>query len=211
MIKIIIADDHAILVEGLLEILAKNSNYHIVGTASNGLEVLKLLARKKADLIIMDINMPKMDGLETTHEVTKKYADTKVLVMSMYNNREYIKSAIKSGASGYILKNTSPKELDLAINSINEGGSYFSQEVSMMMASSMRKDQVFSDEDVKLSPHETELLKLLSEGLTSDEISVVMKTSPHTIRSYRRNLLHKFQVKNVTQLMVVAMKGGYVD
>ncbi len=208
-IKIVIADDHTILVDGMVQLLEKNNNYEIVGTANNGQEVIDILKRRPADIIIMDINMPIMDGIEATQIVSDHFEPTKVLIMSMHNKEGYIENAIKAGASGYILKNTNNEELHEAIASVLEGGSYFSQDVSSRMATSMRG--ITKEKDVVLiSPKEKLLLKLLSEGYTSDEISDKMETSSHTIKAYRRNLIIKFKVKNVTQLIAVALKDGYI-
>jgi len=208
-IQIVIADDHTILVDGIVQLLNKNPAYHIVATAINGEEVIDIVKKHPIDIVIMDINMPKMDGIEATQIISEHFSSTKVLIMSMHNKEGYIQNAIKAGASGYILKNTTPEEMDEAILRVVEGGSYFSQDVSNLMAISMRgvtKDTVI----IKLSRQEKQLLKLLSEGYTSDEISVKMETSSHTIRGYRRNLLVKFEAKNVTQLITMAIKNGFL-
>lgn len=211
MINIVVADDHAILVEGMVELLSKNPNYNIVGTAANGQEAVDLVKKHKIDLVLMDINMPILDGIEATKKIVKMKKGVKILVLSMYNRSDYIRSAVGAGAAGYILKNTSPKELDLAIDNVMSGNGYFSLEVSSEMAKAMTDKKEKKKPKVKLSPHEKQLLQLISEGLTSDEISIVMRTSTHTIRSYRRNLLAKFKVKNVSQLMVLAIREQYID
>lgn len=208
-IYIAVADDHTILVDGIVQILNANPKYHVVGTANNGQEVVDIVKKERVDVIIMDINMPIMDGIDATEIISENYEDTKVLIMSMHNKAGYIQNAIKAGASGYILKNTSPDELEEAISRVLEGGSYFSQDVSTLMAMSMR-GVTEKEVTIKLSRQEKLLLRLLSEGHTSDEISERMKTSVHTISSYRRNLLIKFDAKNVTQLIALAIKDGFL-
>ncbi len=208
-IHIVVADDHTILADGVVQILGAIPKFHIVGTAINGQEAIDIVKKTRVDIIIMDINMPIMDGIDATEIISENYEETKVLIMSMYNKLGYIQNAIKAGASGYILKNTSPDELEKAINSVLEGGSYFSQDVSNLMALSMR-GITEKEVSVKLSRHEKSLLKLLSEGKTSEEIAANMKISVHTISSYRRNLLIKFNAKNVTQLIALAIKSGFV-
>lgn len=208
-IFIVVVDDHTILVDGIVQILNANPKYHVVGTAGNGQEVIDIVKKERVDIIIMDINMPIMDGIDATEIISENFDQTKILIMSMHNKAGYIQNAIKAGASGYILKNTSPDELEEAIDRVLEGGSYFSQDVSTLMAMSMRgvtEEKV----TVKLSRQEKLLLRLLSEGHTSEEIADKMETSVHTISSYRRNLLIKFDAKNVTQLIALAIKDGFL-
>jgi len=209
-IYLVVADDHNILVDGLVQIFSANPKYHIVGTANNGQEAVDIVRKERVDIVIMDINMPIMDGIDATEIITENFEHTKVLIMSMYNKAGYIQNAIKAGASGYILKNTSPNELEEAIDRVLEGGSYFSQDVSTRMAMSMREVTKEKKVKIKLSRQEKLLLRLLSEGCTSEEISDQMKTSVHTISSYRRNLLIKFEAKNVTQLIALALKNGFI-
>jgi DNA-binding NarL/FixJ family response regulator len=206
---IVVADDHTILVDGIVQILRAISKYHVVATAHNGQEVIDILKKERVDLIIMDINMPIMDGIDATEIISERFEETKVLIMSMHNKAGYIQNAIKAGASGYILKNTSPDELEEAIGRVMEGGSYFSQDVSNLMAMSM-KGLTEKKKVIKLSRQEKLLLRLLSEGETSEHISDRMDTSVHTISSYRRNLLIKFDAKNVTHLVSLAIKEGFL-
>ncbi len=209
-IYLAVADDHTILVDGIVQIFNKNPKYHIVGTANNGQEAIDIVRRGRVDVIIMDINMPVMDGIDATEIISENFEETKVLIMSMHNKAGYIQNAIKAGASGYILKNTSPDELEEAIVRVLEGGSYFSQDVSTLMAMSMRGITDEKKEIIKLSRQEKLMLRLLSEGYTSEEISERMETSVHTISSYRRNMLIKFDAKNVTQLIALAIKEGFI-
>ena len=209
-IYIVVADDHTILVDGVVQILQANPKYHVVGTANNGQEAIDIVKKGRVDIIIMDINMPVMDGIDATEIISETFEKTKVLIMSMHNKAGYIQNAIKAGASGYILKNTTPDELEEAIDRVLEGGSYFSQDVSNLMALSMR-GLADKKTEIKLSRQEKLLLRLLSEGSTSEEISDSMETSIHTISSYRRNLLIKFDAKNVTQLIAMAIKDGFIE
>lgn len=208
VIHIIIADDHTILADGIKTLLSKNKRFNVIGTASDGEEVLTLLKMHEVDIVIMDINMPKMDGIEATQIISEHFQDTKVLIMSMHNKEGYIQNALEAGADGYILKNTSQEEMERAIDRVMNGGSYFSQDVSTSMAMKMRRKT--DEEEIKLSKVEKQVLQLLSEGFTSDEISAKMTTSSNTISSYRRNMLLKFKAKNVTQLIAIALKKGYI-
>ena len=207
-INIVIADDHTILADGIANLLNKNERFHVVGTAENGEKVISFLKVNRVDIVILDINMPVMDGIETTQIIYKHFPKTKVLIMSMHNKEGYIQNALDAGADGYILKNTSYEEMVRAIDRVVSGESYFSQDVSSSMAMKMRRKT--TEEVIKLSKIEKQLLTMLSEGKTSDEISATMATSSHTISSYRRNMLVKFNAKNVTQLIAIALKKGYI-
>ena len=208
-IRIIIADDHTILADGIENMLTKNGTFEVVGKARNGEEVIALIKKHPTDVIIMDINMPIMDGIEATRIVKEQFPAVKVLIMSMHDKEGYIQNALEAGADGYILKNTSQDEVEQALHRIMEGGNYFSQDVSSRMAMKMMK-KTEEEKIIKLSRVEKQLLSLLSEGKTSDEISVALGSSSHTIRSYRRNLMVKFNATNVTQLIALAIKKGYI-
>lgn len=209
-IKVIVADDHTILADGIENMLNKKGAFEVVAKATNGEEVIKLLKMHRIDVVIMDINMPVMDGLEATRVVKEHFPEVKVLIMSMHDKEGYIQNALEAGADGYILKNTSQDEMERALIRISDGGNYFSQDVSTKMAMKMVK-KTEEEKIIKLSRVEKQVLSLLSEGKTSDEISVTLGTSSHTIRSYRRNLMVKFNAKNVTQLIAMAIKKGYIS
>lgn len=209
-IRVVIADDHTILADGIENMLTKNGTFEVVGKAVNGEEVIKLLKMHPVDVVVMDINMPVMDGIEATRVVKEHFKEVKVLIMSMHDKEGYIQNALEAGADGYILKNTSQDEMEHAIIRITEGGNYFSQDVSSRMAMKML-NKTEEEKIIKLSRLEKQVLSLLSDGKTSDEISVNLGTSSHTIRSYRRNLMVKFNAKNVTQLIAMAIKKGYIS
>ncbi len=208
-IKIIIADDHEILANGIASMLSKNSEFEICGTATNGREVMDMLKSKKVDLVILDMNMPKLNGIETTIEIKDKFPEVKVLILSMFDREGYIQNALDVGVDGYVLKNVNEREIDSAIYRIMSGKTYFSQDVMEKMANKMR---VYGETEggVKLSDIERKILQCISEGDTSDEIAVKLETSTHSIMSYRKMLLQKFEAKNVSHLIKVAFERGYL-
>jgi DNA-binding NarL/FixJ family response regulator len=208
MTKIILADDHQMIREGMSALLSDVDNIEIVATASNGKEVLEYLKKESANLVLMDINMPELDGLQTTKKISKQYPKVKVLILSMHNKEGYIKNAIEVGASGYILKNTGKKELLLAIDHINTGGTYFSQDVTNTLVNNMRAGH---SDGVTLTTKEKAVLELLSDGFTTVEIAEKVVASQHTIETYRRNLLLKFEAKNVSELIKISMKEGFIS
>ncbi len=208
-IKIIIADDHEILANGIASMLSKNSEFEICGTATNGREVMNMLKVKKVDLVILDMNMPELNGIETTIELKEKHPEVKVLILSMFDREGYIQNALDVGVDGYVLKNVNEREIDSAIYRIMAGKTYFSQDVMEKMANKMR---VYGETEggVKLSDIERKILQCISEGDTSDEIAVKLDTSTHSIMSYRKMLLQKFEAKNVSHLIKVAFERGYL-
>ena len=207
MTKIILVDDHQMIREGLSALLSDIDDIEIVKMASGGKEVLHYLKNNEADLVLMDINMPKMDGIQATEAIKKKHKSVKVLILSMHNKEGFVKNAIKVGADGYILKNTGKKELLLAIDYITNGKTYFSQEVTKTLISNMRVGQ---PQGIILSKKEKEVLELLSDGNTTIEIADKLVLSQYTIETYRRNLLLKFEVKNVSELIKISMRQGFI-
>ena len=209
-ISVVIVEDHELMRDGIRSSIEADQRFEVVGEAADGEEAVELVNRLCPDVVIMDINMPVMDGLEATRVVKEHFPEVKVLIMSMHDKEGYIQNALEAGADGYILKNTSQDEMERALIRISEGGNYFSQDVSTKMAMKMVK-KTEEEKIIKLSRVEKQVLSLLSEGKTSDEISVTLGTSSHTIRSYRRNLMVKFNAKNVTQLIAMAIKKGYIS
>lgn len=206
--KIIIAEDELTLCNALAEVLG-NRDFKIIGNAQNGLEVIKLLKTKRADLILMDIQMPKMDGIEATEFISKNYPTVKVLMLSTYNKEAYVQQAIEVGAKGYILKNTDPNDIAIAIKTIIEGGNYFSQGIYNKLAKKINSTK--NEELIRLSNKEKQILHLLSKGFTSDEVSVKMSINEHTVKSYRRNMFIKFNAKNVAHLIGLSFNQGHLD
>ncbi|WKK79729.1 response regulator transcription factor [Marivirga arenosa] len=208
-IKILIADDHEILASGMSSILSAKEELSIVGTVSNGKEVLDFLAKNPVDVVIMDLNMPVLNGIEATEEIKKKFPETKILILSMFDREGYIQNALDVGVDGYVLKNVSETEILSAVKRLMEGKTYFSQDVMAKMAMKMR---VYGESDggVKLTDTERKILQLLSEGDTSGEISDKLDLSPNTITSYRKLLLQKFEAKNVSHMVKMAYEKGYL-
>lgn len=208
MTQLIIADDHKMIAEGIASLLHDVPDINIVYTAANGEEVISFLNNNEADLVLMDINMPKMDGLQTTEVIKERFEKVKVLIISMHNKEGYVKGAVEAGADGYILKNTGKKELLLAMEYIMDGKTYYAQEVTQTLVKKMRLTG--ETEGIDLSDREKEILELLSDGLTSSEIADKIALGISTVQTYRRNLLHKFEAKNVSELIKKSVSEGYV-
>lgn len=208
-IKLLIADDHEILASGMSSILSKNKELSILGTVSNGQEVLDYLAKNEVNVVIMDLNMPILNGIEATEIIKKNFPATKVLILSMFDREGYIQNALDVGVDGYVLKNVNEDEIVTAVKRIMEGKTYFSQDVTAKMAMKMR---VYGESEggVKLTDTERKILQYLSEGDTSGEISDKLDLASNTIASYRKLLLQKFEAKNVSHMVKMAYEKGYL-
>ncbi|WKV10870.1 response regulator transcription factor [Marivirga harenae] len=208
-IKLLIADDHEILASGMSSILSKKEELEILGTVSNGQEVLDYLAKNEVDVVIMDLNMPVLNGIEATEIIKKNFPKTKVLILSMFDREGYIQNALDVGVDGYVLKNVSEEEIVSAVRRIMEGKTYFSQDVMAKMAMKMR---VYGESEggIKLTDTERKILQYLSEGDTSGEISEKLDLASNTISSYRKLLLQKFEAKNVSHMVKMAYEKGYL-
>lgn len=210
-IKIILAEDQQVVLEGLASLLKDVEGIEVVGMAQNGHQALQLLKEQKADVAVLDISMPVLDGLETTAKIKTQYPDMKVLILTMYNREEYIKSIIASGASGYILKNKSGNELFKAIRAVHEGEEYFTDSVRDVLIKSMRSQPTTSP-DPKLTTREKEVLRLIGEGLTTRQMSKKLFIAPSTIETHRRNLITKLGVKGSSKgLMKYAIENGFLE
>lgn len=209
MIQIIIADDHQMFIDGLKLIIRSFENIEVSGEALNGDDLLELLDSKKADIVILDINMPGKDGIETAKEIRKKYPGIKILIVSMHKQREFIRQLVAAGVSGYILKNTGAKELQQAIRVINEGGEFFGGEITKEILQSMRNHS--SQREIpSFSKREMEVLRLLNEECTTQQIADKLFISFHTVESHRKNMLMKAGVKNTAGLIRYGINMGLI-
>jgi DNA-binding NarL/FixJ family response regulator len=207
MIRLVLADDHQMFVDGLKSLLEDESDLCVVGEAKNGYEVLELCDREPVDIVILDINMPGMDGIQTSRELSKRHPGVKILGLSMYNDRDYISDILKAGALGYVLKNTGKDSLLKAIYTLHEGSTYLSDEVSKTLLSSFLKaapDQQSAEE--KLSDREREVLECIASGFTTHEIGEKLFISKNTVETHRKNLLYKLKARNTAELVNKAYK-----
>jgi DNA-binding NarL/FixJ family response regulator len=201
MIRILIADDHQMFIDGLRSLLEGSDDIAVVGEASNGLKVVEICDRQEVDIVIMDINMPEMDGIQATRELLKRHPSIKVLGLSMYNDREYISDILKAGACGYILKNTGKETLLNAIRTVQSGGNYLGEEVSKTLLNSFMKNPSTGESIEKLSDREKEVLACIATGLTTHEIADQLFISKNTVETHRKNLLYKLKARNTAELV----------
>jgi DNA-binding NarL/FixJ family response regulator len=198
-IKIIIADDHKMLRKAWNLLISQIPNVTIIGEASNGAEVLELLSKNHANIVLMDVDMPLMDGFETARIIKEKYPWSKIIVLTMLNDNLSVKKLLKVGIAGYVTKNSSNEELIQAIQIVEGGGKYLCSEVQNILL-----DKVSDHEVEKLTNREKEIIKHISDGLSSREISEKLFLSIKTIESHRGNIYKKLKVKNVAELISFA-------
>lgn len=202
-IHIIVADDHRMVRKAWELLLSENKEYKVVGQAANGAEVLQLLQEIKADIVLMDLDMPVMNGIEATVKIRNCFPWVKVIALTMQKDRAYIKRFFASGASGFLTKNASEGELLEAVQEVLAGKRYISKEVSEVLSNSLlepvSKEQ--KQHFQALSERELEIIKLISSGSTTSQIAGLLLISVKTVESHRSNIFKKLQVKNVAQLV----------
>ena len=202
MIRVFIVDDHPVVIEGIHSLLQNEKDIAWMGQAMNAQSCLGFFVNNTADVVLMDINMPGMDGMELCAVMKEKYPGIMILGLSSFNQGLYIKKMVGNGASGYIIKNSSKEELIKAIHAVHEGHIYFSGEVGM----AFREYQKSSEIDVPvLTSREKEILGLIAEGYTNPKIAEKIFLSPFTVDSHRKNLLAKLGVKNTASLIRLAV------
>ncbi|MDX1590546.1 MAG: response regulator transcription factor [Balneolaceae bacterium] len=212
-IKVLLADDHKIVKDGIKLMLEPQTGIDVVLTAENGKEVLEKLKKEHVDLIIMDINMPEMDGIETTRKVMEKYPDIKVLALTMSNDDLHIRQMIQAGASGYIMKSAGRGELKEAIHTIMDGNHYFSDEAteSIMKDLIKGKGKSTSTDPINITDRELEILELIVQEYTNQEIAEKLFISSRTVDAHRRNLLQKTGARNTAGLVKFAFQHNLVS
>jgi len=212
-ITVLIADDHKILRKGLTAILAHEDDIDIVAEATNGREAVEASQLLKPDVVLLDIAMPEMSGLLATSAIVKSNQKTKVLILSMHLSETFITEALRSGASGYILKDCATDELITAIKSVTRGGTYLSPKVANLVVKQFINTSDNSVEGVfgVLSPRELEILQLISEGKTTKRISEILILSPKTIDSHRANISRKLDLHDIPSLVKYAIRAGICE
>ena len=210
MIKIIVTDDHKMFRESLVNILTTKKIAEVIGEAGNGNELLELLKTKKPDLVLMDIAMPYMDGVEATEKALEMSPGLKILVLSGFDDDKYYFSMVEAGVKGFVLKNTGLTELTNAINEVSQNNSWFSaellQKLLVKINTSQKKKNV-----VELSERESEVLKLICESLTNEQIAEKLHISFETVKWHRNNIMSKTGCSNTAGLVIYAIKNKLIE
>jgi DNA-binding NarL/FixJ family response regulator len=195
-IKVLVADDHQLMIDGIKTVLQDVPEIQITEEANNGLEVLSRVKHNPVDVVLLDINMPQMDGLDCCRILTKTYPEIKVVVLSQFSEKRFVKRMIKYGASGYVLKDTSKDELITAIKKVHGGGTYFSDKLSISLLQNEISGSGYDPLFPKLTSREKEVLKFICDEYSSQEIAERFNLSFHTVETHRANLMVKAGVKN---------------
>jgi DNA-binding NarL/FixJ family response regulator len=203
-LKVLLVDDHQMLIDGIKSLLRKEKHIAFCGECHDGIEALNFIEQNEVDLIITDINMPNMGGIELTQKVKKKFPTIKVLVLSMYNDKAIISEIIASEAEGYILKNTGKEELINAIEKITNNGTYYCNEVISVLMQNIKKEKTIEHVEHQLTPREIEIIKLITEEFTTNEIAEKLFISPRTVDTHRKNILEKTKSKTIVGLIKFA-------
>ncbi len=211
-IKILVADDHQIIIDGLKLLLSQKEGVEVVAEAHHGEEVVRTVKNlDELDLVILDINMPEKDGITVAKELKTEFPEVKILIMSTYNQPEFIKNLIATGVDGYLLKNSGRAELFLAIDTLMRGEPYYSKEITKTVIKSFQKSKVFdSPLDIEVSEREKDVIRLIAEGLNTAEIADKLFVSTHTIDSHRKNILSKLEVKNSAGVIRFGIQTGII-
>lgn len=210
MIKIIITDDHPIVRKGLKEILAETKDIFSVDEAGNGWEVLEKVGKTDYDVVVLDLSMPGMSGLEVLKQLKKKKSSIPILVLSRHPEEQYAVRVLKAGADGYLTKESAPNELALAIQKIARGGKYISASLADQLASYI-KDESGKKPHERLSDREFQVMSMLASGKTVGEIAREMALSVNTISTYRLRILEKMKLSNNAQIMHYALNEKLID
>lgn len=205
MIKLLIADDHDLFRSGVKALLSRNENLEVVGEANNGTQLLELAAKLYPDVILADISMPEMNGLDAIKELKKIDPGVKVILLTMHEDGEYIVKGVKNGASGYLLKNADEEELVMAIKTVAKGGRYFNSKISELMMEKLSSGEPDPDDYKNLTPREKEILALVAEGLSTKLIADKLYISARTVETHRVNMMKKMEVSNTAELVKKAM------
>ncbi len=212
--RIVIAEDQTLVRQGLKSLLAEGDQYEVVGEAEDGLEAIRSVARLKPDLVLLDLAMPKMNGISAIKEIKQQQPETKIVAITFHTSDEYILAAFESGADGYCLKNDTHANLLLALKRVMAGKRYVSPEVSdKMLNGYMAGSRALKAESAweTLTQRELEILKLVGEGYTSPEIADYLCISPKTVDKHRSNIMRKLDLHSAAALTAYALEKGLID
>lgn len=214
-IKIFIVDDHDMFRDGIKLLLSSNDHFEVIAEAKNGKEFVEMIPNYKPDIVLMDIAMPEMDGIEATRKAREKFTDLKVLALTMFGDEKYYYQMIQTGIKGFVLKSSGISELQKAINEVTKGGSFFSNELLYKLVANLNpkagKDDTNGQASDKLSKREIEVLKEIAQGLTNEDISDKLNISTTTVRTHRANLLSKTNCNNTASLVMYAIKNKLIE
>jgi RNA polymerase sigma factor (sigma-70 family) len=213
-IRVLVADDHAIIREGLQVMLGNQPDMEVVGIAVNGREAIRLVDVHEPDVAVMDLSMPELNGIEAIQQMSPRHPHLQIVVLSIHETKPYVYRALKAGAMGYLIKETAGLEVVDAVRAVQRGERYLSQRIAdLLTTESFQKLEALIEVSPleALSPREREILQLVAEGKTSQEIGERLSISPKTVDTYRSRLMHKIGVEDVASLVKFAIQHGVIS
>jgi two-component system response regulator NreC len=213
-IRIVLADDHTIIRSGLRLLLEQQPDFKVVAEAADGRQAAQLVAKHRPDVVILDIGMPQLNGIEATRQIVAQESHPNVVILSMHSDESYVLRALKAGARAYILKNAAEADLIRAVQAVSEGKSFFSPVISKMLLEDyvrQVRDKEVEDSYDLLTPREREILQLIAESKTNKEIATILGLSPHTVETHRGNILEKLNLHSVPELILYAVRKGIIQ
>jgi len=210
-ISVLLVDDHAILRAGLRSLLATYDDIEVVGEASDGEEAIRKVRELKPDVIVMDVQMPGMNGLIATRYIMEEYPDARILMLTQYGNKEYVLPLLEAGAGGYVLKQAADTDFVKGIHAVYEGNSYLYPPIAKLVLEALMAGEDPSDPERILTPREREVLILVAQGYTNSEIADILFISPKTVDVHRTRMMNKLDLHNVVEIVHYAVRRHLVD
>jgi two-component system response regulator NreC len=213
-LRILLADDHVVMRKGLRALLERQSNLEVVGESENGRETIDLAASLKPDVVVMDVGMPVLNGIEATKTIVAQNPQISVVILSMHVDESYVMRALKAGARGYLLKDSAPADLMSAIRAVSQNKSFFSPKVSYILAEDyvrVLKQKGAVDSYDLLTTREREILQLIAEGKSNKEIAAALNISPYTVETHRSHILEKLNLHSPAELILYAVRKGIIS
>lgn len=213
-LRILLADDHTVMRTGLRALLERQSNIEVVGESEDGRQTIELVASLRPDVVVMDVTMPGLNGIEATKSVVSQHPTTAVVILSMHVDESYVMRALKAGARGYLLKDSAPADLISAIQAVSQNKSFFSPKVSRILAEDyvrVLKQKGAIDTYDLLTSREREILQLIAEGKANKEIAAILNISPYTVETHRGHILEKLNLHNPAELILYAVRKGIIS
>lgn len=214
MIRIVLADDHVVMRNGLKLLLERQPNFEVAGEAANGREAVEICEELKPDVLVVDIAMPNLNGIEAARQIAAKLPQTAIVILSMHSDESYVLRALKAGARAYLLKDSAEADLINAIRAVSEGKAFFSPAISKMLVDDYvrRLEQRGVDDSYELlTTREREILQLLAEGKSNKEVAAMLNLSLYTVETHRGNILQKLNLHSVPELILYAVRKGVIS
>jgi two-component system, NarL family, response regulator NreC len=212
-LRVLIADDHGVVRQGLRALLEKSREVVVVGEAADGRDAVRLASELNPDIIVMDIAMPLLNGIDATTQITTRLPDVNVIILSMYSDESYVLRALSAGAKGYLLKDSAETDILPAVQAVAQGRPFFSPMITRALLEEYlesKKKSKLEDSYNLLTDREKEVLQLIAEGKTNKDVATVLKLSPYTVETHRQNLMQKLSLHNTAEIVLYAVRKNIV-